>query len=133
MSTEDTKAVVLRYFEAMDSRGTIDLVDELLAPRYRLRFDSIPEMGREEVIPFVQGFFTAFPDLKHDIQDQIAEGDRVATRIVVHATHQGDFMGIPATGKPIEIKAINIHRLENGRIVEQWVISDGVGLLQQLG
>ena len=133
MSTEDNKAVVRRYFEAMDSAETIGMVDALLAPDYRLRFDSMPEMGREEMLPFVQGFFTAFPDLKHDIRDQIAEGDRVATRIVARATHTGDFMGIPPTGKAIEIQAIDIHRVVDGRIVEQWVISDGVGLLTQLG
>jgi steroid delta-isomerase-like uncharacterized protein len=133
MSTEVNKAVVRRFFEVTNIAFMEGLADQRLAPGYRLRFNSMPEMGREEATSFYRSFFTAFPDLEHDIQDQIAEGDRVATRIVVRATHQGDFMGMPATGRVVEIRTINVHRIVDGRIVEQWVISDGVGPLQQLG
>jgi steroid delta-isomerase-like uncharacterized protein len=133
MSAEESKAFVRRFFDTVNSFDLAGLADELLAPDYRLRFDSVPEMDRDQAVRFFQAFFAAFPGITHVIEDQLAEGDRVATRIVVRGTHGGDFMGIPPTGREVAIKAINIHRVVDGRIVEQWVVSDGVGLLQQLG
>jgi len=133
MSTEENKAVVRRFYDFANAFDLTALNGELLAPEYRLSFDSAPVMDRDQAMGFFQAFFAAFPDITHEIQDQLAEGDRVATRIVVRGTHGGDFMGIPPTGRAVEIKAINIHRVADGRIVEQWVVSDGVGLLQQLG
>jgi steroid delta-isomerase-like uncharacterized protein len=133
MSTEESIAVVRRYFALVDANELDRLADEVLAPDFRLHFDSSPEMGRDQGIEVLQMFLTAFPGITHDIQDQFGDGDRVATRLVARGTHRGDFMGMPPTGREIAIRAINIHRVAGGRIVEQWVVSDGVGLLQQLG
>jgi steroid delta-isomerase-like uncharacterized protein len=133
MSTAESKATVRRFFDIVNAFDLNGAGAELVAPEYRLHFDSAPEMDREQAVAFFEAFFAAFPGITHEIQDQIGEGDRVATRIVVRGTHGGDFMGIPSTGREVEIKAINIHRVAEGRIVEQWVVSDGVGLLQQLG
>ncbi len=90
-------------------------------------------MSREGAIGVFTAFFAAFPDFRHEIKDQFAEGDRVATRIVVSGTHQAEFMGIPATGKTIAFGAINITRVDHGKIVVHWVNSDALGMLQQLG
>ena len=133
MSAEENKALVRRFFDTVNSFDLAGLADALLAPGFRLHFDSVPEMDRDQAATFFQDFFAAFPGIRHEIQDQLAEGDRVATRIVVRGTHGGAFMGIPPTGRDVEIKAINIHRIADGRIAEQWVVSDGVGFLQQLG
>ena len=72
-------------------------------------------------------------DLNYAIADQIAEGDKVTTRWTVSAIHTGAFAGIPATGKPVAISAINIHRVVDGQIQEGWLNWDALGLLQQLG
>jgi predicted ester cyclase len=105
----------------------------MLAEDYRLHFDSAPEMDRSAAAGFLGAFIAAFPNIHHSIEDQIAEGDQVASRIVVRGTHKGELMGIPPTGKDIEFNAINIHRIVNGRVAEQWIVSDGLGMMQQLG
>jgi steroid delta-isomerase-like uncharacterized protein len=76
-----------------------------------------------------------FPDIHFDVEDMIAEGDKVVSRYTVTGTHQGEFMGIPATGKPVKITTIWIHRLADGRIVEgrDWGEWDRLSLLEQLG
>jgi steroid delta-isomerase-like uncharacterized protein len=75
----------------------------------------------------------AFPDLQITVEDQIAEGDKVATRWRGRGTHQGDFLGIPSTGRPMEIAGITIFRLADGKIVESWGNPDNLGMLVQLG
>lgn len=133
MSTEESIAVVRRYFELVDANQIDRLADEVLAPEFRLHLDSNPEMGRDEGFGMLQMFLTAFPGITHDIQDQFGDGDRVATRLVARGTHGGDFGGMPPTGRDVAIQAINIHRVVDGRIVEQWVVTDIVGLMHQLG
>jgi steroid delta-isomerase-like uncharacterized protein len=132
MSHEENKAVVQRFFAALDAQD-VDAVAALLAPDYRLHFDGNPEMNRQAGIGFFGAFLAAFPDIAHQVQDQIAEGDRVATRIVVHGTHKAELMGIPATGNEMTITATNTFRVDRGKIAEQWVNSDGLGMLIQLG
>ena len=132
MALEENKAIVRRFFAALDDQD-VDGVAAMLAPDYRLHFDGNPEMGREAGIGFFGAFLAAFPDITHQVQDQIAEGDRVATRIVVRGTHQQELMGIPATGNEMSISATNVLRLDQGKIAEHWVNSDGIGMLVQLG
>jgi steroid delta-isomerase-like uncharacterized protein len=132
MSHEENKAVVQRFFAALDAQD-VDAVAALLAPDYRLHFDGNPEMNRQAGIGFFGAFLAAFPDIAHQVQDQIAEGDRVATRIVVHGTHKAELMGIPVTGNEMSITATNTFRVDRGKIAEQWVNSDGLGMLIQLG
>jgi predicted ester cyclase len=75
----------------------------------------------------------AFPDLQITVEDMVAEGDKVAVRWRLRATHQGEFMGIPPTGNQVTMTGIDINRLEGGRLVERWGNEDMLGLLQQLG
>lgn len=84
-------------------------------------------LGVEEWKQFISTALTAFPDIQFTVEDRVAEGNKVTTRWTYRATHQGDFMGIPATGKQT---GINISCHENGKYVEDW---DALGLLQQLG
>ena len=80
-----------------------------------------------------QAYFAAFPDLYITIDDLIAEGDKVTKVWTAHSTHRGEFMGIPATGKRITVKGIEVFRIADGKIVELWASMDNLGMLQQLG
>jgi len=133
VTTEDNKQVVRRFFEIMNSGHLAELGDGVWAPGFRLHFDSMPEMDSAGAVAFFTGFLEAFPHIDHQIQDQIAEGDEVASRIVVRGQNTGPLMGMPPTGRTLDISAINIHRFENGQIVEQWVNSDTAATLIQLG
>jgi steroid delta-isomerase-like uncharacterized protein len=79
------------------------------------------------------GLRVAFPDLRIAISEQIAEDDRVATRKTFRGTHNGDFLGVPASGRPVEFEVIDILTFERGKITEHRVILDQLGLLKQLG
>ena len=132
MLPEENKVVVRRFFAALDDQD-VDTVGDMLASDYRLHFDGNPVMDRGAGIGFFSAFLAAFPDISHQVQDQLAEGDRVATRILVRGTHQKEMMGIPATGKEIAISAINMVRVDDGKIAEHWVNSDSLGMMMQLG
>ncbi len=133
MSSEDNKAVVRTFFAGLN-HGNLDIVDQVCAENYRVHFPGTPgPMDRANVKLFWGGFFGAFPGIQHTIEDIVAEGDKVAIRMVIQGVHRGDFQGIPPTGKQITIGALNIYHFSGGKIVEQWVEYDAVGMLQQLG
>ena len=79
------------------------------------------------------GMRKAFPDMKVEPQTMVSEGDKVAFAYTLTGTHQGDFLGIAGTGKPIEIRGMQIGRFENGKMVERWGSSDELGILKQIG
>ncbi len=81
----------------------------------------------------VPGFRTIFPDLEADLQDIIASGDKVATRWVVTASQQQEFMGIPASGQTVRVEGMNFYRLKDGRVTDIWTQFDGVAMMQQVG
>ncbi len=89
--------------------------------------------GLDSLRKYVRDFRSAFPDAQVTIDDIIAEGDRVVTRWTIRATHKGELMGIAATGKQVAFTGMAISRIEGRRIAEDWVISDALGLMQQLG
>ncbi len=77
-------------------------------------------------------FRFAFPDLHITVEDQIQENEQVVTRFTINGTHKGDLMGIPATGKKFKVSGISIIRFDRGRVVEEWIEEDGLGLMRQL-
>jgi predicted ester cyclase len=89
--------------------------------------------GLEAYKQLLSVYVTAFPDLQFTIEDMIAEGDTVVVRYTTRGTHQGNFRGIPPTGKQVSGTGMFIDRLVNGKAVEQWFNGDDLGLLQQLG
>jgi steroid delta-isomerase-like uncharacterized protein len=92
------------------------------------------EPTKEGVKQFFQMFMTGFPDLKFEPQDILGSGDRVVGRFQATGTHEGDFMGIPATGKHVEVQGIDIIRFaDDGLALEHWGVFDALGLMQQLG
>jgi predicted ester cyclase len=75
----------------------------------------------------------AFPDLRAEIQDQFASGDKVVTRKTFHGTNDGEFVGMPPTGKKVSFDVIDILRLRDGQFVDHWNVVDALGLMRQLG
>ena len=133
MSTEQNKAIVRRVFDEIVNKGNLAVADELLAADYVNHEFPAPAPGAEGFKLVTTMFRSAFPDIVVTLEDEFAEGDRVVTRGVFVGTHTGDFMGIPATGRKVSIKYLDIWRLENGKAKENWVQMDLLGLMQQLG
>jgi steroid delta-isomerase-like uncharacterized protein len=133
MSTEENKAVVHRYFEEQSKRNWAG-IEKLFAPDYVMH-GAPPGISPDlaGLRQLITAFWTAFPDEHALEKDLIAEGDKVVSRVTVRGTHQGEFMGIPPTGKQISWTAIAIDRFEAGKFIENWFSSDMLGLLQQLG
>jgi predicted ester cyclase len=130
---ESNKAVARRYFDAYRT-GDVGVVMEFIGRDCVLHpggggepmnFD---ERKRDETV-----FFKAFSDVQAIVEDQIAEGDKVANRIKMHCTQTGEYQDIPATGKRIAIAYIDIVRMKAGRIVEEWVEFDMISILRQIG
>lgn len=89
--------------------------------------------GTGGVQQLVAAYRAAFPDIHLECEGLIADGDRVAAHASVRGTHLGDLMGMPPTGKTVNISAIEIFRMAEGKIAEQWVVVDNSSMLQQLG
>lgn len=132
MSIDDNKAVVRRVFEAMNNQDMATF-DSVIAPSYVNHDMPAPAPGPEGYRQVVGAFFSAFPDMRVNVEAELGEGDLVAERGTFTGTHQGEFMGVPATGKKVTVKFIDIWRLENGQAVENWVQLDTMGLMVQLG
>ena len=134
MSTEENKALVRRYLEEAWNKGNVGILDELMASDYS-RYMSGPAkpLNREGQKQRITAFRKALPDLHLTIDDLVAEGDKVVFRITLRGTHQGAFMGVSPTGKPVTVTAIDIARFAGGKIVEHWGQMDSLGLMQQLG
>jgi steroid delta-isomerase-like uncharacterized protein len=85
-------------------------------------------------LEFFRALLTAFPDMRMDIEDLLASGDRAVARVMARATHQGEFMGVPPTGKRVEVELIDIMRFDDaGLVCEHWGVTDMLSLMQQLG
>lgn len=133
-SAEANKALVRRFYEEID-KGNIDILDELVAEDYNDHSPPpLPGLpgGRAGLKDAFRIFAKATPG-KHCIEDQIAEGDKVVTRLTSYGKHEGDLGGLPATGRDIQMTSITIHRIENGKLAEKWSEKDMLGLLQQVG
>jgi steroid delta-isomerase-like uncharacterized protein len=133
MSAEN-KALVRRYVEEVLNNRNLDLIDKLFAPTFIDHDTSMPDArgpaGVKRLAAMVHG---SFPDLHFTVEDMVAEGDKVVYRYSVRGTHQGDFMGIAATGKQFAVTGIHIYRVVDGKLQEEWENWDMLGLLRQLG
>lgn len=132
--SEENKAILRRAMNEVVSEGKLDLIDDLAAPDVK-NHNPMPGFapGLEGVKQGIRVLREAFPDLEVDINDIIAEGDRVVSRHTVSGTHEGEFMGVPPTGKEIEWDAILIFRIVDGKITDQWIEQDRLSLMAQLG
>lgn len=129
--SEENKALARHSWEVLDNP---DNLDEVYAADLVWHEPDQDIQGLEEARQFVSMYKTAFPDLYATVEDVIAEGDQVVTRWTIRGTHQGEIEEFgPSTGRQVEIKGITIHRIEGGRIVEEWERYDNLSVMQQLG
>src|SRR4051812_22252763 len=132
---ESNKAVARRYWEELFSEGKLEVADEIVLDSWTIDNPGVPHglRGPEALKQLVMMFRTGVPDLKFQIDDMRAEGDRVVVRYTASGTHLGPLFGIPATGRVATMTGLAIDRLENGKLAERWGNFDTLGLLQQLG
>jgi steroid delta-isomerase-like uncharacterized protein len=135
--SEENKEKMRRVFEEAFGQGKKEVVDEVLDSDF-VCWDPNSETGEirgaETIKGEIEFFRNAFPDFYWRVEDQVSEGDNVTTRYTFGGTHQGEFFGVPGTGKRIEITGINIDRFdESGKLVEEWAEYDLLGAMRQMG
>jgi predicted ester cyclase len=134
MSPEENKALVRRFYEEID-QGHFDAMDDLVDEHY-VDHNPPPFPGLASGRAGLKQVFKIFQDATpehHEIEDQIAEGDKVVTRLTSYGMHTGDLPGAPRTGNDLKMTSITIHRIADGKLVEKWSEKDVLGLLIQLG
>jgi steroid delta-isomerase-like uncharacterized protein len=136
MSTEENKALIRRYVDAIDGNDSSDwsVLDEFVAEDVVVHNPQLPGItpDRDGIKQAAEMFRQATPG-RHEIPLQVAEGDLVASLIVGRGVHAGELLGTPATGKDVETEGIAIHRIADGKIAEYWAVTDTVRVLQQVG
>jgi steroid delta-isomerase-like uncharacterized protein len=134
VSPDEHEAIIREHVEVLFNQHRVDRTEETVTADY---LDHAPLPGQ---VPGLEGakqkwaaYLAAVPDMHATVEELIAEGDKVAVRWTVQGTHQGELMGIPATGRRAVFRGISIYRLDDGKIVEQWEQWDRLDLLRQLG
>ena len=130
----DAKLIVRRLFEE-PWKGNWDVIDEFVSPSYVGHDPAEPEpiRGPAGVKANIEKYLAGFPGGAITVDDQIAEGDKVATRWTGRGTHAGEIAGIAPTGKEVTVSGLTISKLENGMVAEEWITWDTLGMLIQLG
>jgi steroid delta-isomerase-like uncharacterized protein len=135
--SEETKENMRRVWEEAFGQGRVEVVDEVLHSNF-VCWDPNSETGEirgaDTIKSEIEYFRNAVPDLTYTVDDQIVEGDMVVSRYTASGTHQGEFFGVPGSGKRIEMTGINIDRFdESGKLVEEWVEYDLLGAMRKIG
>ena len=132
--TELNKSVIRRFVEEVQNKKNWDVYDELNDPEF-VNHSAPPGIpsDREGGKIYLGAFLNAFPDCRFTVDDMIAEGDQVVTKKTFTGTHEGEFAGIPPTGKRVTLQFVDIMRVRDGRIVEHWLSMDQLSFMQQLG
>ena len=134
MSAEENRAVVRRFFEELLSTDNLAVADEILSPGFRFYFAGSPDpMDLESYKAFLIARRAAFPDRRFVVEDMIAEGDKVSARFSMRGTHKGELRGIAPSGREMTMTGIDMIRLSEGKMVEDRVEVDQLGMMQQLG
>jgi predicted ester cyclase len=130
----DYKALAQRWFSEVMNQGNEEVIDEICSPEF-VDHDPLPGTSpdRQGLHDFVKQVRAAFPDLETTADDILVEGDRLAVRSTIRGTHEGEFMGIPGTGKKVEVANYDFVRLEGDQAVEHWGTIDSAALMEQLG
>jgi len=135
MSLEENKELVRRIYDELWNERKLEVAEELIA-QDAVNYDTglLPQtFGPEEMKGTVRMVTASFPDNRHEVEEIIAEGDKVVVHCTLTGTHEGEFMGIPPTGRSIEVTEIHVYRLEDGKAVEHRVGRDDLGAMRQLG
>src|SRR5215212_1544528 len=133
-SAEENKAVARRSWEEVVNQRNLNAIEEIYAPNFVWHEPDQDIQGYEQAKQFVSTFFKGFPDINISVEDVMSEGEQVVTRYTIRGTHQGETEEFgPPTQKQMELKGITIHRIEGGKIVEEWEAYDNLSVMQQLG
>ncbi len=132
MNTEKKETIRLLIEEAFN-RGNLLVLKDIIHPDYQYSSPSDSMEGIDDLKAFIMAIRSAFPNLHIEILEQVAEGYKVCTRISMTGTHQGDFLGIPATSKTVNLQGVVISQLRDDLIAKEWELLDQLTLLQQLG
>jgi steroid delta-isomerase-like uncharacterized protein len=135
MDAAANKAIVSRIWEEIWNRGALDVVDAVIAPDYVGHIPAMPGpvLGAAAFKQMIVAYRTAYPDVHLTVDDLLADGDKVVARWTTRGTNTGSLMGMPATGRHIELPGISIFRIVNGQVVEEWEGFDSLGMMLQLG
>jgi steroid delta-isomerase-like uncharacterized protein len=130
----DHKAIATRWFTEVMNAGDEQVIDEICAPGF-VDHDPLPGTSpdRDGLHDFVKQVRSAFPDLETTVDQMVEEDDLIAVHSTLRGTHEGEFMGIPATGKEVEVANYDFVRIENDQGVEHWGTIDSAALMEQLG
>ena len=131
MLTDDNKALVQRFYEEIINQKNLAALNQFVAPNAVNH--TVPSGLPQAPNQFISMHLNAFPDAQVTVEDLLADGDKVVARVTYHATQHGAFRSISPTGKPITVLGINIFRIENGKMVEHWGLTDRISALRQLG
>lgn len=132
MAVEENKAVVHRFFDEVMNAHNAAAIDQILAPNFLNYFAGRPPSDRETVRRYLPLYPAAFPDVHTTVEDMVAENDQVSVRFTLRGTHQGEFMGLPPSGRAVTMGGMALFRLANGQIIEEYVNEDTASLIQQI-
>lgn len=131
--SQQNEAVVRRYFEELCNGRNADVADEIIAAKYVSHGPQAPPVeGPDGVKLRVRAYQRAL-DARCHVEELISAGDRVVARWIGTGTHRDSLMGIAPTGRPVALEAVSIFRVSDGKIAEEWLVCDTLGLLRQLG
>ena len=130
---ETNKALVMRTHDEVWSRGNLDVIDELYSPEYVAHWTGGEDTDREGIKKMINEARDAFPDMTEVVVHIVAEGDIVVTHFISSGTFTGKMNGLKPTGKKMSRPEIAVHRIVDGKIVEQWTVSDQLTVMKQLG
>jgi steroid delta-isomerase-like uncharacterized protein len=130
---KDAKSLVRHFYDAV-GEGNLSVIDELVADEFvdREEFPGL-EPNKEGVKQFFVMLRSAFPDLRMEIREMLADDDLVSVRVIATGTQEGDFMGMSSSGRRIEVQVFDIFRLRDGQVTEHWGLMDAMTMMQQLG
>lgn len=132
---DDPRRIIKRFVDELWNERRLDVADADCVT-HQLRsgapVDAVPR-GPAAMKEHVAGWVASFPDLRFSIEQMLSEDNRVMMQLLMEGTHQGEWMGIPASGKKLQIRMFTVHRVVQNKIVEDWVLVESLGLFQQLG
>jgi steroid delta-isomerase-like uncharacterized protein len=136
---DDPKRLINRFVNELWNERRLDVADAIFAENcvtHQLR-SGVPDegvlRGPEAIKEHVAGWIASFPDLRFSIEQILSEGDRVVTQLLVEGMHQGPWLGIPASGRKLQIRMFTVHRVVRNKIVEDCVLVESLGIFRQLG
>ena len=130
---EGAKALLSRFYAEVNA-GNLGVIDELIAEDF-VEHEEFPGIAKDKegVKQFFTIFRSAFPDMRMDAHEVLADGDLLCARATMSGTHQGEFMGMPPSGKRFEVTGFDLLRIRDGQVTEHWGLMDAMKMMQQLG